>query len=62
MAELKEDERAWVDVLTRFRALQSSEKIANDLRANVVPPLEAQVADESAQLEKAQEEVEEVRH
>lgn len=60
MAELKEDEKAWVDVLNRFRSYQSSEKIANDLRENVVPSLEKQVSEESGQLEKIQEAVEEV--
>ncbi len=60
MAELKEDERAWVDVLTRFRELQSSEKTAMDLRNNVIPPLDKQVIEESVQLDKVQEEVEEV--
>ena len=60
MAELKEDEKAWVCVLNRFRALQSSEKTAVDLRENVMPPLEKQVMDESVLLEKAQEDLEEV--
>lgn len=60
MAELKEDEKAWVDVLNRFRALQSSENIALDLKENAIPPLVKQVSDETSQLDQAQEEVEEV--
>ena len=61
MKELKEDEKAWIDVLNRMRALQASSKTAFDLRENIIPPLEKQVAEESVQLEKAQEDVEEVR-
>jgi len=59
MAELKEDEKAWVDVLHRFRALQASEKHVSDLRQNTMPSLEKQVFEESAMLDKAQEQVEE---
>ena len=61
MDELKEDEKAWIDVLNRFRLLQSSEKTMNELRVRIFPPLEEQVSEEAAQLEKVQEEVEEVR-
>ena len=60
IVELKEDEKAWVSVLNRFRALQSSEKTAVDLHENVIPPLEKQVIDDSLLLEKAQEGLEEV--
>lgn len=54
------EEKVWVDELERYRTLQVSEERARELRENVVPPLERQVKEEAQQLEKVQEEVEQV--
>lgn len=62
VAELKEDEQNWADELQTRRNLESVSKTIVELRDKIIPPLEKQVEDESAQLEKTQTEVEEVSY
>jgi hypothetical protein len=58
--ELKEDEENWLNELETRRQWELWAKAIVDLSEKTIPPLEKQVEDEGAQIEKAQEEVEEV--
>lgn len=61
--DLTREEGDWITELERLRGLQSSNKTISELRERTIPPLQKQVTDETAQLEKVQDEVEEVgRH
>jgi len=59
--ELKEDEQNWLAELDNRRNLEVLAKTIEDLSERVIPPLEKQVEEEGAQIEKAEEEAEEVR-
>ncbi|WVR06574.1 hypothetical protein IAU60_003606 [Kwoniella sp. DSM 27419] len=59
--EYKEEEEQWNGVLEGLRRLQPSVAQCAELRTNTIPSLESQVADESAQLERVQDEVEEAK-
>ena len=58
--ELKDDEKTWVDELENRRNLEVVLRTIEDLKDRVIPPLEKQVDEEGTQIEKVQEEVEEV--
>lgn len=58
--ELKEDEQTWMAELETRRGWENWSAQITDLSERVIPPLEKQVEEEGAQIEKVQEEVEEV--
>jgi hypothetical protein len=59
--ELKEDEQNWLAELDNRRNLEIVAKTIDDLTERVMPPLEKQVEEEGAQVEKAEAGAEEVR-
>lgn len=59
--ELKEDEQNWLAELDNRRNLEIVAKTIDDLTERVMPPLEKQVEEEGAQVEKAEADAEEVR-
>ncbi|OCF37294.1 DNA repair protein RAD50 [Kwoniella heveanensis BCC8398] len=61
LKEYKEEEEQWSGVLQSLRKLQPSLAQCAELRMNVIPGLEDQVKEESAELDKVQEEVEEAK-
>ena len=58
--ELQDDEANWVEELQNRRNLQVLSKNMVELKEKIIPPLEKQVEEESAQLEKIHTEVEDV--
>lgn len=58
--ELKDDEKTWIDELENRRNLEVVLRTIEELKDRVIPPLENQVDEEGAQIERVQEEVEEV--
>jgi DNA repair protein RAD50 len=58
--DLKREEADWITEIERLRGLQGSNKVILELKERTIPPLEKQVGEETTQLEKVQEEVEEV--
>ncbi len=60
--ELRNEAAQWEAELANLRRVAATENTIKDLRENVIPELEKQVADESAQLEVLQDQVEEVSH
>ena len=59
-SELVQDEKTWQEELQKRRNLQISASTIEELQERVIPPLEKQVEDESAQVETLQQEVEDV--
>lgn len=59
-SELKEDEANWLGELETRRQWETWASTIADLSERVIPPLEKQVEEEKAQIEKVQGEVEEV--
>jgi hypothetical protein len=57
--ELKEDEQNWLAELENRRSLEVVARTIEDLSERVIPPLEKQVEEEGAQIEKAEKEAEE---
>lgn len=61
MKEQQEELEQWQAEGDKFRNLLPSESTLKELKNKTIPSLEKQVADESAQLDAVQEEVEGVR-
>ncbi|ORX37164.1 hypothetical protein BD324DRAFT_625039 [Kockovaella imperatae] len=59
--ELKEDEKNWMEELQNRRNLQTLNKTMVELRDKTMPPLEKQVEEETIQLDKVQNEVEDAK-
>jgi hypothetical protein len=62
LKEIEEEQLSWQEELTKLRKIQPAATTVLELKEAGIPDLEKQVKEETAKLEQAQEEVEEVSH